>query len=361
MQLTIGKVIAGLRKKSGMTQEQLADAVGVSVPAVSKWETGSSYPDITLLMPIARFFGTTVDELLHYESEIPPERVNEIVKECTQEFEAEGFDAGLALSEDYLTEYPNNLYLKYQLSGLLPWYAAKCGIGEETAHAAQERAVELLKQACASKENKIAEASRYLLASDYLQMDQADEAQKILEKMPAGELDPKKILPTVYLHQGEFDKAMKLDQQNLLEGVQSAAMALTSLASVAMKQKKWDDALRYADAQRRLIETFELQDFMSGSSCQLYLLIYSRQKDAENTLKYLKQYLSVFPYDLSKRHLSDNFFFSTAGTKEASVALNFTKNTVISTLEKSEDFNFLRGDARFQNLLKSFRNESKNV
>lgn len=355
MQLTIGKVIADLRKKNGVTQEQLADAVGVSVPAVSKWETGSSYPDITLLMPIARFFGTTVDELLHYESKIPPERVNKIVKECTRKFEVEGFDAGLALSEDYLTEYPNNLYLKYQLSGLLPWYAAKCGGGEETAHDARERAVGLLKQACESKEKKIAEASRYLLACTYLQMDQTSEAQKILEEMPKGELDPKKILPTVYLEQGEFDKAMKLDQQNLFEGVQGAAMALTSLASIAMKQKKWDEALQYADAQCRLIETFELQKFMSGSNCQLYLLIYSRQKDVENTLKYLEQYLSVFPYEISKCHLSDNFFFSTAEKKEASVALNFTKNTVISALEESKDFDFLRGDARFQNLLKRFR------
>ena len=43
MELSIGKVIFELRKKNGVTQEQLANAVGVSVPAVSKWETGVSH------------------------------------------------------------------------------------------------------------------------------------------------------------------------------------------------------------------------------------------------------------------------------------------------------------------------------
>ncbi len=338
-----------------MTQEQLAGAVGVSVPAVSKWETGSSYPDITLLMPIARCFGVTVDELLHYEREIPPERVHGIVKECTEKFEKEGFDAGLSLCDGYLREYPNNLYLKYQLSGLLPWYAAKCGAGEEKARAAMEKTVGLLKEASGCKESKVAEAARYLLACTYLQMDKNREAQEILEKLPADGLDPKKILPSVYLQQGEFGKAEKLCQQNLFEGVQGAALALTSLASAAMKRKSWGDALRFADAQRRLIEAFELENFMSGSNCQLYLLFYSRKKDAENTLKYLERYLSVFPYDVGELRLSDNFFFSMAETGEPSVKCNFTKKTVIRELEKSKDFDFLRGDARFQALLARFR------
>lgn len=52
--MDIGKKIYELRKQNGMTREQLAKAVGVSTPAVSKWETGTSMPDILLLAPIAR-------------------------------------------------------------------------------------------------------------------------------------------------------------------------------------------------------------------------------------------------------------------------------------------------------------------
>lgn len=55
--LKLGAKLAALRKARGMTQEQLADQLGVSAPAVSKWETDSSYPDITLLCPLARALG----------------------------------------------------------------------------------------------------------------------------------------------------------------------------------------------------------------------------------------------------------------------------------------------------------------
>ena len=62
--MNIGGHIAALRKTRGLTQEQLAAQLGVSAPAVSKWETNSSCPDITLLCPLARALGTNVDTLL---------------------------------------------------------------------------------------------------------------------------------------------------------------------------------------------------------------------------------------------------------------------------------------------------------
>ena len=61
---TLGKRIAQLRKEKGMTQEQLAEKVGVSAQAVSKWENDVSCPDITLLPLLADLFGVSVDELL---------------------------------------------------------------------------------------------------------------------------------------------------------------------------------------------------------------------------------------------------------------------------------------------------------
>ena len=63
MELQIGKIIMQTRREKGMTQETLADMVGVSAAAVSKWETCASYPDITLLPPLARALGLSVDAL----------------------------------------------------------------------------------------------------------------------------------------------------------------------------------------------------------------------------------------------------------------------------------------------------------
>jgi len=61
--MTIGKNIAELRKNGGMTQEQLAELLGVTAQSVSKWENDTTMPDIMLLPAIAGCFGITVDEL----------------------------------------------------------------------------------------------------------------------------------------------------------------------------------------------------------------------------------------------------------------------------------------------------------
>ena len=66
-EMTLGKRIMQHRKRLGMTQEQLADRVGVSAQAVSKWENDLSCPDISLLPQLAEIFGITVDELLGKE------------------------------------------------------------------------------------------------------------------------------------------------------------------------------------------------------------------------------------------------------------------------------------------------------
>ena len=60
----IGKFISSCRKEAGLTQAALADKLGITDRAVSKWETGKGYPDITLLEPIADVFSISVTELI---------------------------------------------------------------------------------------------------------------------------------------------------------------------------------------------------------------------------------------------------------------------------------------------------------
>lgn len=62
--MDIGHNILMLRKLQNITQEKLAAEMGVSIAAVSKWETGNSMPDIVMLCALADFFGVTTDELL---------------------------------------------------------------------------------------------------------------------------------------------------------------------------------------------------------------------------------------------------------------------------------------------------------
>lgn len=62
-----GEFLYTLRKEKGMTQAELAEALGVTNKAVSKWETGEAMPETSLLLPLSRIFGVTVDELLDGE------------------------------------------------------------------------------------------------------------------------------------------------------------------------------------------------------------------------------------------------------------------------------------------------------
>ena len=63
MEMTIGANIKRLRTAKNITQEQLSVAMNVTCAAVSKWERGETYPDITLLQPLAYFFGVTLTSL----------------------------------------------------------------------------------------------------------------------------------------------------------------------------------------------------------------------------------------------------------------------------------------------------------
>lgn len=64
MNIVIAEMIKKLRTEKGISQEKLAEQVGVSVQAVSKWENGLSCPDISLLPELGEFFGVTADYLL---------------------------------------------------------------------------------------------------------------------------------------------------------------------------------------------------------------------------------------------------------------------------------------------------------
>ena len=69
MQLNIGSKIRELRHRDGRTQEALADALGVTAQAVSRWEKDGSYPDMEMIPAIANYFNVSIDELFGYSKD----------------------------------------------------------------------------------------------------------------------------------------------------------------------------------------------------------------------------------------------------------------------------------------------------
>ena len=111
MELKLSENIRSLRKEHGMTQEQLANALGVTVGAVYKWEAGLSIPEVRLLMEMADLFDSSVDSLLGYEQQSG--NVNGRIKRIRDLMTQKRFDEAVAESDKALQKYPNNFRLVY--------------------------------------------------------------------------------------------------------------------------------------------------------------------------------------------------------------------------------------------------------
>ena len=77
--MKINQTIRQRRQALGLTQEQLAQQLGVSAQAVHKWESAASYPDITLLPPLARLLGVDLNTLLCFQDDLTPRQVAQFV------------------------------------------------------------------------------------------------------------------------------------------------------------------------------------------------------------------------------------------------------------------------------------------
>ena len=79
MNTTFGNRIKSLRLSRSMTQDQLAQKLGVSPQAVSKWEKGTNMPDIQMLPDLSVIFGVTIDDLFAMTDERRMERIENMI------------------------------------------------------------------------------------------------------------------------------------------------------------------------------------------------------------------------------------------------------------------------------------------
>lgn len=105
MRVNIGPVLVSQRKKRGITQQQLADFIGVSKGAVSKWATGQSYPDISLLPALASYFDLRIDDLMDYEPQLSAKEIQNIYRSLKKSFTTESGDKVLTTMRSFVRRY----------------------------------------------------------------------------------------------------------------------------------------------------------------------------------------------------------------------------------------------------------------
>lgn len=120
MELKIGENIKRSRKSKGLTQEQLSELLNISCAAVSKWESGDTYPDITMIIPLARIFEISVDDLMGYDEAKAEEDIADILDKYQNLQRVGKFNEAISLITKARKEYPND----YRIMNVYMWCLA---------------------------------------------------------------------------------------------------------------------------------------------------------------------------------------------------------------------------------------------
>ena len=207
--INIGEVIARTRKEKALTQEQLSEVFGVSVAAVSKWETGGAYPDITLLPKIAEFFDISVDRLLGYDMSKMELNIDECLKKADEMFGNNQRKESLEYLANLAYKHPNNasVLIKYARA---KWGSAY-GRPKTEAHRklfkeAEDILLSINRSGLTRKEHDLLMGALYGL---YIWDKKFDKAAQILESQRPAEscwdFDGAEFW--FYTHKGDMDKA----------------------------------------------------------------------------------------------------------------------------------------------------------
>ena len=184
----IGKRIKELRKKKDLTQERLADILGVTDKAVSKWECGLTMPDLALILPLARILQVSADELLGGKQEEVDERRAVFDEHCNNHLKYDAKD-NYKIALEAVNEYPTDYkYLSWLAS--CEMYVAYCSEYKEDpaaqfSEAMMERAIKHNNTVISEcEDDKIREKAIWNAMVCFGNMKKYDEALKYAEMFP---------------------------------------------------------------------------------------------------------------------------------------------------------------------------------
>lgn len=252
MNINLANNIRELRKQQGLTQEQLAEALGVTVGAVYKWENARSTPDVTLIMELADMFQVSVDALLGYE--VRNNDKEHIVARLKRYIYEHVLEEALQDAEKALKKYPNSFEIVYYSAEL---YGVR-GIELENAKFLK-RALELFQHA------------------DLLFVQNTDDT--------ISPLDIKIQMAQMYTSMGETDKALEILKKNNFCRMNSDVIGYT----LASDCNRIDEALPYLSEALTKCVVEQINVVMG------YLNVFVKKKDFNSALEILKWVLATYP------------------------------------------------------------------
>lgn len=295
MRIHIGRTIAERRRARGLTQEALAGVIGVSAPAVSKWETGQSYPDIALLPPLARYLDCTVDQLLSYRATLTDKERESLVESAMDVSAAQGFMTGLAHMDALLREYPDDMPLRMLCAACMTMLMVHATDDHQRQEGrARQRA--WLQEAAEHAEGVLRLTAQYQLAQHYMQEPRdLDRAEALLDSLQALPYDVAQMMPTLRMLQGRMEEAVTLAERNLRAETMQLLSTVNILSALSLRQDHPDDAERYVCMAQRLTTATGIEDTTALLLAQMRMRIAVATKDDAALLDALDAFAQALP------------------------------------------------------------------
>ena len=176
MKIKLAENIRTLRKEAGLTQEQLAEALGVTTGAVYKWESGRATPELEMLVDIAEFFETSVDALLDYGWE--KAGMGQAAEKLRRFAADKKLEDGRRYAEKVLQKYPNSFQVVLESANI--YFLTMESKYMTRAVELYRRAITLIDQNTDEKISSMTIQNR--IASCYCYMDRIDDGIELLKK-----------------------------------------------------------------------------------------------------------------------------------------------------------------------------------
>ena len=234
--LNLSQNLTRLRKEKKITQEELAEFVGVTKASVSKWETGATTPDIQILPVLAAFFDVSVDELLGYEAQLTKKQIQYLYHDLAKKFAEREFAEAWKESQELVKKYYGCYPFLLQMAVLYLNHSSLAKSEEQKAEVlmqAEKLCVRILE---GSRESGLIEKAAAFRAIIWLQQGRADRViealgEEILDVNQVG--DKGDLLTLAYLSAGDPGMAEKSSQigiyRNLMELIDQSVYLLMSV------------------------------------------------------------------------------------------------------------------------------------
>lgn len=234
MENKLAENIRTFRKQRALTQEQLAEVLGVTVGAVYKWEARLSQPELSTIMELADFFDTSVDVLLGYE--LKDNRLRATAARL-KKYQSDKDEAGLAEAEKALKKYPNSFEIVFNAAGLFSVFGTERGEKR-----LMRRALELLeksRQLIAQNTNpQINESTLCGNIAEVLRiMGEAERAVEMLKANNAGGMYSDIIGLTLAEACGRPEEAMPFLSESLVENTVRIIRTVFGYINVFFKKR----------------------------------------------------------------------------------------------------------------------------